>query len=246
MGFFNSFGFNFYGVKGTTSDTPPLSASGLTRIKNLSNSAIQSSTQTQQVQTYDIETLGWSRGIPVENSYTIDCTLNIDTQEASYKLLKECARDSSAGVLLRWFRETPLAASSGVGAVEFLTITNPSGGGTPGALNNLATTTTGDGTGLLVDLTIAGSGSASLAVPDSANKGTGYSIGDLITIAAVNATTTGPVNAIVQAISGTGTKERHSGLAFVTNFSESIEAGSVAACTFQLSGYGNYIFFPAV
>lgn len=246
MGFFNAFGFNFYGVKGTAADAPPLSAAGLTRVKNLSNSAIQSSTQVQSVQTYDVETLGWSRGIPVENSYTIDCTLNIDTQEDSYQLLKECARDASAGVLLRWYRETPLSAAGGVGAAEFLTITDPSSSGTPGALNNLATTSAGGGTGLTVDLTIGAGGSATLAVPEATAKGTGYSIGDVVTIAAANATTSGDVSMIVQAISGTGTKERHAGLAFVTNFNEDIQAGSVAACSFQLSGYGNYLYFPAV
>lgn len=246
MGYFNSYGFKFYGTKGTTSDTPPVSSSGLTLIKNLSNSSIGSSTQTQEVITYDIEALGWSRSIPVQNAYTIDCTLNIDTQEASYALLKECARDASAGVCLRWYRETPLAASGGSGAVEFLTITDPSGSGTPAAYNNLATSTTGGGSGLLVDLTIGASGSASIAIPDSANKGTGYEIGDEVSISAVNATTTSAVKMIVQAISGTGTKERHAGLAFVTNFSESIQAGSVAACTFQLSGYGNILYLKAV
>jgi hypothetical protein len=246
MSFFNAFGFEFHGAKGTTSSAPPVDTTGLTRIKNLSNSSIQSSTQTQEVIVYDLETLGWARQLPTQNSYTLDCTLNIDTQDASYKLLKECARDAAAGVLLRWFRTTPLTSSTGTGMAEFLTITNPSSGGTPGALNNLATTSSGSGTGLLVDLTIASGGTATVMVPDSANKGTGYAIGDTVTVAAVNATTVGTVTAIVQAISGTGTRERHSGLAFVTNFSEDIQAGNVAACTFQLSGYGPYLYLAAV
>jgi hypothetical protein len=246
MSFFNAFGYTFFGAKGTTSSTPPVAAGSLTRIKNLSNAGIQSSTQTQTVTVYDAETLGWARQIPTENSYTMDCTLNIDTQEASYRMLKECARDASAGVLLRWFRETPLTASSGTGAVEYLTIVNPSSGGTPGLVNNAATTTSGSGTGLQVDLTIAADGTASVAVPEATAKGTGYAIGDTITIAAATATTSGSVSMIVQAISGIGTKERHSGLAFVTNFNEDIQAGSIAACTFQLSGYGPYLYFPAV
>jgi hypothetical protein len=246
MGFFNAFGYEFYAVKGTSTSVPPVSNSGLTLIKNLSDGGIQSNTQTAEVITYDTETLGWSQSIPTQNAYSINCTLNIDTQEASYKLLKEAARDSAAGVTLRWFRQTPLAASGGTGAAQYLTITNPSSGGTPGSLNNIATTTSGSGTGLLVDMVIGAGGTCTSMIPDASNLGTGYAIGDTITVAAVDATTSTTVTSIVQAITGTGTKERHGGVAFVTNFSESIQAGSVASCTFQLSGYGSYLYLAAV
>lgn len=246
MGFFNAFGYTFYVAKGTTSSTAPVSSSGLTLVKNLSNAGIQSSTDSQQVITYDVEGLGWAQQIATQNSYSIDCTLNIDTQEASYSLLKEAARDSAAGVTLRWFRQTPLTPSGGTGAVQFLTITNPSSSGTPGALNNIATTTSGSGTGLLVDMTIGADGSCTVMTPDSANLGSDYAIGDTVTVSAVNATTSTTVTAIVQAITGTGTKERHSGVAFVTNFSEEIQAGNVASCTFTLSGYGPYLYLKAV
>jgi hypothetical protein len=246
MGFFNAFGYEFYVAKGTSSSVPPVSASGLTLVKNLSDGGIQSNTQSQEVITYDTETLGWSQSIATQNSYSINCTLNIDTQDASYKLLKEAARDAGAGVMLRWFRQTPLAAASGLGAAQYLTITNPSSAGTPGSLNNLATTTSGGGTGLLVDMVIGAGGTATSMVPDSANLGTGYAIGDTVTVSAVLATTNTTVTSIVQAITGTGTKERHSGVASVTNFSESVQAGSVASCTFQLSGYGSYLYLAAV
>lgn len=39
-------------------------------------------------------------------------------------------------------------------------------------------------------------------------------------------------------MSGTGNPEYHSGVAFVTDFQESIAAGQVATCTFTLTGYG--------
>lgn len=159
--------------------------------------------------------------------------------------MKEAARDAASGITIEWFRETPKAATGGTGAVQYLTIIDPSSAGTPGVKNNLATTTTGSGTGLLVDLTISAGGTASLAVPDSANLGTGYAIGDTVTISSVNATTTGNVVMLVSAITGTGTKERHAGVAFVSNFSEDITAGSVAACTFTLTGYGPYLFLPS-
>lgn len=41
-------------------------------------------------------------------------------------------------------------------------------------------------------------------------------------------------------MSGTGNPEYHSGVAFVTDFSESIAAGNVATISFTLSGYGSY------
>lgn len=41
-------------------------------------------------------------------------------------------------------------------------------------------------------------------------------------------------------MSSTGNPEYHSGVAFVTDFQESIAAGSVATVTFTLTGYGAY------
>lgn len=42
-----------------------------------------------------------------------------------------------------------------------------------------------------------------------------------------------------------GTAEYHSGVAFVTDFSESINAGNVATVSFTLSGYGAYTWSGA-
>lgn len=41
-------------------------------------------------------------------------------------------------------------------------------------------------------------------------------------------------------MSATGDPEYHSGVAFVTDFSENIEAGNIAQVTFTLTGYGAY------
>jgi hypothetical protein len=41
-------------------------------------------------------------------------------------------------------------------------------------------------------------------------------------------------------MSATGSPEYMSGVAFVTDFSEDIQAGNVATCTFTLTGYGAY------
>jgi hypothetical protein len=43
-------------------------------------------------------------------------------------------------------------------------------------------------------------------------------------------------------MSAAGLPERHAGVAFVTDFSESIEAGGVAQVSFTLQGYGAYTF----
>jgi hypothetical protein len=43
-------------------------------------------------------------------------------------------------------------------------------------------------------------------------------------------------------MSAVGDPEKHAGLAFVTDFSESIEAGSVATVSFTLAGYGAYTY----
>lgn len=246
MGFFNAFGYEFYIAKGTTSDTPPVSETGLALVKNLSNAGIQSSTDSQQVITYDTDTLGWAQQIATQNSYTMDCTLNIDTQEATYITLKEAARDAAAGITIKWFRRTPLAAQGGTGAVQNLAVTDPSSGGDPGDYNNAATSTTGSGTGLLVDFTVETDGTVFNVKPDPQNQGDGYAIGDTVTIpAGLPHNSTTDIEMLVQAITGTGVKERHSGIAFVTNFSEDITAGNVAACSFTLSGYGAYLFLKA-
>ena len=41
-------------------------------------------------------------------------------------------------------------------------------------------------------------------------------------------------------MSATGNPEKHAGVAFVTDFSEDIQAGNVAAVSFTLTGYGAY------
>lgn len=110
MGFFNAFGYKFHAKQGTSASTAPADATGLTEIKNLSNAGISSSSDSQEVITYDTSTNGWKQQIVTANSYTIGCELNIDTEDAGYKLLKEASRDVATGVMIEWFRETPLAS----------------------------------------------------------------------------------------------------------------------------------------
>jgi hypothetical protein len=41
-------------------------------------------------------------------------------------------------------------------------------------------------------------------------------------------------------MSATGAPEKHAGVAFVTDFSEDIQAGNIAQVSFTLTGYGAY------
>jgi hypothetical protein len=43
-------------------------------------------------------------------------------------------------------------------------------------------------------------------------------------------------------MTATGAPEKHAGVAFVTDFSEDIQAGNVASVSFTLTGYGAYVF----
>ena len=67
----------------------------------------------------------------------------------------------------------------------------------------------------------------------------GYSI---LKTAALNAATGATVEWYRESpeMSSTGSPEYHSGVAWVTDFSESIAAGNVAQITFTLTGYGSY------
>lgn len=150
--FFNAFGYRFYAKKGTSSSTAPAASTGMTEVKNLSNAGISSSSDSQEVVTYDTSTNGWKQQIVTANSYTISCEMNIDTKDSGYKLLKEASRDCATGVMVEWYRETP---------------------------------------------------------------------------------------------GSSGSPEVHAGVAAVGNFSEDIQAGNVAKCSFDLIGYGPYVLTEA-
>jgi len=117
--FFNSFGYRFYAKKGTSSSTAPNASTGMTEIKNLSNAGISSSSDSQEVLSYDSSTNGWKQQIVTANGYTISCELNIDTTDKGYQLLKEASRDCATGVMIEWFRETPAPkVSAGTSTAE--------------------------------------------------------------------------------------------------------------------------------
>ena len=161
MSFYAAFGYKTYLKEGDACSTPPTDKTGMTEVKNLTNFAIQTSSDTEDVKTYDDTAGGWSAAICTGQSYTVDCTLNIDMLDAGYLLLKKASLESATGTTVEWYRESPITA----GDCE-----------------------------------------------------TGEKI---------------------------STAETHAGVAYVTDFSEDIQAGNVAAVTFTLNGLNNPVWNKA-
>ena len=78
-----------------------------------------------------------------------------------------------------------------LGKIGSATGENGTGGGSNGAVADKATTTDGNGSGLVVDLTIANNVCSAIAVDAAAGSdGNGYRIGDKITVAKADSGTT--------------------------------------------------------
>lgn len=146
--FFAALGYRFYVKAGTTASTNPANSSGMTEVLSLTNAGIQGSSSTTDVLDYG-SSQGFSASLVTGQSYTIPCSMNLNLNDAGYKILKQAALDAASGVTVEWYRESP-------------------------------------------------------------------------------------------EMSSTGSPEHHSGVAFVTDFSEDIQAGNVSAVNFTLTGYGAY------
>lgn len=110
--FFAALGYKTYVKLGTSSSTIPTSTSGMTRILSLDNTGIQGTSQSTSVLDYDSE-LGFQNNLITSQSYTIPCSMNLDVSDAGYEILKIAALRAAAGVLLEWYRETPVTDGSG-------------------------------------------------------------------------------------------------------------------------------------
>jgi len=106
-----------------------------------------------------------------------------------------------------WYPRPPIEWGRAGGAVATLTVgtttgEDGTGGGTNGAVADKATTTDGGGSGLVVDMTIAGNVCTAI-VPDptgAGSDGNGYRIGDAITVASALSGTTTDVVAYVASL----------------------------------------------
>jgi hypothetical protein len=144
--FFAALGYRFFVKAGTTASTHPTNSTGMTEVLSLTNAGIQGSSSTTDVLDYG-SSQGYSASLVTGQSYTIPCTMNLNLNDAGYKILRGAALDAATGVTVEWYRESP-------------------------------------------------------------------------------------------EMSTTGNPEYNSGVAFVTDFSEDIQAGNVASVSFTLTGYG--------
>jgi hypothetical protein len=97
-------------------DTHPTSSTNLTEILNLTNAGIEGSTSTETVIDYGTSG-GFEKAVAVSQSYSIPMTMNLDTVDEGYKLLKDAALDAPTGQYVKWYRESPDPGAS-VATVE--------------------------------------------------------------------------------------------------------------------------------
>ena len=110
--FFAALGYRFYVKAGTTASTNPTTSTGMTEILSLTNAGIQGSSSTTDVLDYG-STQGYSASLVTGQSYTIPCTMNLNLNDAGYKVLRQAALDAASGVTVEWFRESPEMSSTG-------------------------------------------------------------------------------------------------------------------------------------
>ena len=109
--YFASLGYKFFVKAGTTSSTAPTSSTGMTEVLSLVNAGIQGSTDTQEVIDYG-STQGFKAQIPVSQSYSIPCEMNLDLNDAGYLVLKDAALNATTKTI-EWYRESPEMSATG-------------------------------------------------------------------------------------------------------------------------------------
>lgn len=110
VSFYSAFGYKTYLKEGDVCSVPPTDSTGMTEVKNLTNFGIQTSSDTEDVKTYDDTAGGWTYNVVTGQSYSVDCTLNIDMLDDGYLLLKKASLGAATGVTVEWFRESPKTA----------------------------------------------------------------------------------------------------------------------------------------
>ena len=106
MAFMSAIGYQLWMANATTADDAhPTSSSGLTEILNLTNAAIEGSTETTTVSDYGTAQ-GYQKAVATAQSYSIPMTMNLDTVDAGYLLLKAAA-GNAISQYVKWYRESP-------------------------------------------------------------------------------------------------------------------------------------------
>lgn len=113
----SAIGYRLWMANATSaSDSHPTSSSNLTEILNLTNAGIEGSTDTQEVIDYGT-TGGFKKAVAVSQGYSVPMSMNLDTVDAGYLLLKAAARNAPTGQFVKWYRESPDPGAS-VATVE--------------------------------------------------------------------------------------------------------------------------------
>jgi hypothetical protein len=110
--FFASLGYKLFVKLGSTASTAPATSGGMTRILSLDNAGIQGTSESTSVIDYDSEQ-GFQSNLITSQSYNVPCSMNLDVTDSGYEILKKAAISAADGVLLEWYRETPVTDASG-------------------------------------------------------------------------------------------------------------------------------------
>jgi hypothetical protein len=110
--FFAALNYRTFVKLGTSASTIPTSSAGMTRILSMDNAGIQGTSESTAVVDYDSEQ-GFQSNLITSQSYSLDCSMNLDVTDAGYEILKKAAITAADGTLLEWYRETPVTDDSG-------------------------------------------------------------------------------------------------------------------------------------
>lgn len=107
MAFMSAIGYRLWMADATSADAAhPTSSTGLIEILNLTNAGIEGSTSTETVIDYGTSG-GFEKAVAVSQSYSIPMSMNLDTVDPGYQLLKDAALDAPTGQYVKWYRESP-------------------------------------------------------------------------------------------------------------------------------------------
>lgn len=110
--FFASLNYRLFVKLGSSASSIPTTSAGMTRILSLDNVGIQGTSDSTAVVDYD-SVLGFQSNLITSQSYELPCSQNLDVTDDGYEILKKAALTAANGVLLEWYRETPVTDASG-------------------------------------------------------------------------------------------------------------------------------------
>jgi hypothetical protein len=110
--YFASLDYRTFIKLGTNASAIPTTSTGMTRILSLDNTSIQGTSESTTVLDYDSE-LGFASKLVTSQDYNLSCSMNLDVSDDGYRQLKIAGLQSAGGVLLQWYRETPVKDGSG-------------------------------------------------------------------------------------------------------------------------------------